>query len=1090
MDHHIEPLRNRCIVKRERLFPCKMTHCCRLAYSTFFFFLLSIGIASAQRALEPFTIRFDFEDRMLHAWSSYPLWQDTAYDDNFTVGAIIPGAQNLSITQLVNPYEPGDVWAGAQKKLDFFLSPEFSITAEYYIKTHLPVESITVRIAAGPLGKLDYTVRNPKTNCWEPLTLSYGDVIASNPRVAGENPIHAHGLAFLVKTPDADPVIPIYLGLDNITLHALRETAFQFVQPEMTKLTEWKPYIARKQYRRGELFTLRGVWPVKADRAALSIASFTDSGKVFLKTPLKQKDGQWALDPFRIGFEKGMYRGVLTAFREDTPVAETEFTFTVAPEGIGGKHPRLWFDAAGRQHIRRKLKEERSAGVAKEIASESARFRTDFPLERMKYDFDQFPDENWLVTRYSWSRNRITLVGESVYWNALAWSLLDDRAAGEYAKNVLAAYAGFPTWNHPWMVKNGRPFYLLMGDMAMYFALGYDLVYDLLSAEEGALIRKAFMKEVIRAVHKGYVEDNMVTTHTSNWIAAIVGGSLLCQTAIHGDGPEVETEPFLSGAVFKDYALIQHATGRDGGYGEGYNYYHYSSRSWSKSLPALENVFGIDLSARLNGVYDELVWSGRPTEKETFYFGDSRGALLPMESWAWLLPKYKDPLLAWMYRLSNTDESGMKSSKNVSGFQTFSGSGVSLFSIMQGVTLMDLIHDTESVSPKAPSDSTPVRLFRDIGSTVFRSGWGKDDFVFVMRTGPFYNHQHLDQGTFWLADRGCVFIGERQGSTYYDDPLYESHYTKPIAHSTILVDHRTQSQRTGDPRAFIDGFDDHAFVTHFLDGKHAAFSSGDIGRLYMGAVKSIQRNALYLKPRAILMLDTIVPAERNADITLLYQTGRLRDIAPGKKRSAIAREGNTLHIHHLAPEQVRVEAVETPHYLATLKSDAPLEREGMLTLTTRTDGAPLVIANLLTTAGENGAAIETVREKGCVRGRVSGTEFAFTTMPGSVYTVNNISTDALAVSRDSTTVFAAMCRTLSRNGSLILESDEPITCEVSENIVKYYRSTSGKTGFGVAVKPSRILVNGIAVKDWRWDGIRKVVTITIPEGEGTVTIYQ
>ena len=59
----------------------------------------------------------------------------------------------------------------------------------------------------------------------------------------------------------------------------------------------------------------------------------------------------------------------------------------------------------------------------------------------------------------------------------------------------------------------------------------------------------------------------------------------------------------------------------------------------------------------------------------------------------------------------------------------------------------------------------------------------------------------------------------------------------------------------GDPLVFANGFNDHAFMVHFLDGSDAAFSCGDIGRLYWGKVKQMRRNVLYLKPRTLLMLD-------------------------------------------------------------------------------------------------------------------------------------------------------------------------------------------------------------------------------------------
>ena len=84
----------------------------------------------------------------------------------------------------------------------------------------------------------------------------------------------------------------------------------------------------------------------------------------------------------------------------------------------------------------------------------------------------------------------------------------------------------------------------------------------------------------------------------------------------------------------------------------------------------------------------------------------------------------------------------------------------------------------------------------------------------------------------------------------------------------------------------------------------------------------------------------------------------------------------------------------------------------MLTVETRTAGRPLVIANMLTTAG--GDAVVPVHCKhgdGFITGRTAdGVSFAFSTAPGRIWTVDGISTDALALTWDGDTVFAAMVR--------------------------------------------------------------------------------
>jgi hypothetical protein len=375
-----------------------------------------------------------------------------------------------------------------------------------------------------------------------------------------------------------------------------------------------------------------------------------------------------------------------------------------------------------------------------------------------------------------------------------------------------------------------------------------------------------------------------------------------------------------------------------------------------------------------------------------------------------------------------------------------------------------------------------------VGTTVFKSGWENDDFVFVMRTGAFYNHQHLDQGAFWLADRGTLFLEERHGSSYYDDPLYQPWYTQSVGHSTILIDGNQQSQRVGDPLVFADGFNDFARVTHFLDGEFASFSAGDIGRLYWGKVKSLERNMLYLKPRMVLMLDTTIPAERDADVTLLYQTAYLNDITAGEKYSTITKSGISLYFMHLAPEKVTAAAEETPHYLSTLMRQNPLQKEGMLTVTARTDRIPLVMANLLTTTKGEKPDFTSEAKNGCMVGKAAGVDFSFNTRPGFVYNAGPVSTDAVAAAWKGPVTFAARCTSLSRDGKALVESKEPITCEVSVSSMKYYLSAEADVALAAASAPQSVTVNGKAVAGTRYDAAKKMVTVKLPAGEGVVSM--
>jgi len=1037
------------------------------------------SLACADVVLEPFSYTENFESRTLGAWASYPPWQDTAYDPNFRVNEIVPGDPNLSIEQRVTPYTNVDNYAGAQKLLDMYLVPGATVSLRYYLKSHLPAEFFKVRFAAGEFGKIDVTIPDPALNRWEWVTLSFVDFVKENPRIAGMEKVKVNALAVLTKFPDADPDMPVYLGLDDITFKGARAMAFKFAEPAVCKLPEFKPYIPKSHYCRGDTFKLSGDWNLGADKVALRIVSFTDTAKVAYSATLAGKGNLWSLKPLKLSFPEGLYLGKLTATKGGEYLSDTEFTIHIAPRNIGGQHPRLLFDSEKKAWMDERFKEDRFRDVYENIVKNAASQRERIPVESLVYDLDQFPDEKWLATWSAWG-SHIYNTDSALRWNSLAWVFHGDREAGIYAKDVLVRLAGWPDWTHPWQTKRGRFSEHRTGGWAHRVAFAYDCTYDLMSENERLEVRRAIMKNIVGGAFKTYVYNDNITGKTSNWLAMICGGALTNMAAMFGDGPDVENmEPYFTGTMIKFYAFIERVTDSvDGAWGEGLGYNNYSFTNMSYSAPSLLNVFNIDVTGPLVGTYREYIWAGLVKDRRYFYFGDSGGNLNPIENWAFLLDRSKDPLLGWYYnylRFGKVESNTKDSVRNDS------------VEYRRSMTFQDVLYDTENVPQDDPFDENPVRMFREVGTTVFKSGWEADDFVFVMRTGAFYNHQHLDQGSFWLADRGAVFMEERHNSTYYDDPLYQSWYTQPVGHSTILIDRNHQSQRVGDHLRFAGGFHDHAFIHHFLDGRDAAFSSGDIGRLYWGKVKCLRRNVLYLKPRTLVMLDTAVPGERDVDVTMLYQTAHLEDIAPGEDTSTVTKEGATLHIMHLAPGHVEVEAVETPHYLYTLQREKPLRKEGMLTVTARTAGNPLVVANLLTTTPEGGTPpVSTEEGPGFVTGTADGARFAFSTRPGRRYVVGDLETDAAAISWSADRAFAALCTVLKKDGRLLVSSEKPMTFEVGED-VSYCLAEPSEVMISAPPQPSVVTVNGEKVTDVRFDNERKAVVLTLPAGWGTVS---
>lgn len=1013
--------------------------------------------------LESWTYKEDFEKGSLAAWASYPLWQDIAYDPNFRVDKMVPGDENFSIVQKVTPYAHVDNYAGTQKLLDMVLVPGAELSFRYYLKANEKADFLKVRFAAGDLGKIDFTISQPERNKWTRVNLNFDDLARENPVIRNAKYLKIYALAFLTRVPDADPAMPFYLGLDDIILKAARATRFRFNEPAMYKLPEFNPYIPKIHYGKGDIFRLSGIWRVPAKKITLEIVSYTDQTQSFYKAELKKRNNEWVLAPVKVNFPDGLYLGRLTARDGAVQLAETEFTLHVFSGKQKGEHPRLLFDKDGKREIEKLFNAGQFGYVFKDIADNAKAERAKEPLENLVFDLDQFPDEDWLPTWNAFGAH-IYNTDAALQWNALAYAFHRDTTAGEYVKDVLLRLSDWPAWVSKWMMKRGRFTEHRMGTWSHSVALAYDLVYDLMTPGESAKIRKAVKEKIIGGAFKTYVYDDEATANTTNWIAHTAGGALMNLAAIVDDDDDSpDMEPAFTGSLMKFYTFIQRVTDTlDGSWGEGLVYNDYSFRNMSYSVPSLKNVFNIDLTVPLRNTYNEYIWGGIIKNRQWFSFGDSNDGIPSAAHWKFLLAAQKEPRLSWYYNY-----------------------------LKEGQTLEDVFFRTGNLPQRDPFEENPVKVFRKVGTTVFKSGWGKDDFVFVMRTGPFFNHQHLDQGSFYLADKGQMFIADQPvaKSNYYDDPLYQSDFTQPIAHSTILIDNNPQSQRVGDPVGFAPGFNDHAFIADFLDGEEAAFSRGDIGRLYWDKVSSLSRNVLYLKPGAVLMLDEVVPGKNDVAVSLLYHTAHLKDIRAGEKISTITKNDRSLNIAHLAPRHISSNAVETPHYLNTLLKERPLIKEGMLTVSAHTNGAPLVIANLLTT-GRAGSAPDITSRKGegFIEGMVSGKKFAFSTHPGKPYLIEEMATDALALTWDPECIFVARATVFEKEKVCRVASETPVTFELSKNGLKYYRARAGKFTIGVQQKPGTVMLNNRKLKDIEYNSALQTITLHIPEGEGIIVI--
>lgn len=1033
----------------------------RLRIAFLFLFLSFSTIASALE-YTPWTYHQDFETHEVMAWSSYPPIQDAAYEAPYIYpGTVVPGETGAALVKLIRPEYDAPQLTGVVKRLPMRLDDRSRVRFRYFIKTTLAPSWLGVDLPLANGDRIRARFPSPKTNAWVSADFSLADLLAASGR-ASAPALDITALAITVRFEHADPDLPIIVGFDDFTVSGNRAARFEFEEPKVQRLEEWDSAIALRHYRPGEALRLRGAFPNTAlEGAELRISRFDHPAVTVETAKLARNGGSWTLGkPLTLAAPKyraGMYTAEITGKRGGETAARSSFTFLVTDPALFSGHPRLWFtrDATGAFISKAKL--DRNAPYLNNLREMAKTAREKYPPE-VPYDLETFPSVGWLKS-FEPYRYRIATMPQAAFNNAVAAVVDNDPAAAEFARKTLVSLCKWPTWTHPFMEAKGHHIYLYQWYTAWNLALAYDLLSDRLSAEERRTVREAFVRNLLKPAYRTYVELDQCTCQESNWITAVTGGALTAACAILGEeGDTSALEPWLSGCLYKLRAHMDTAFGGDSACLEGFGYASGTMWIYSAVLPPIERCLGIDLSGKMNGSYREMFWAADHAKKEFYTFGDARFGVPTTSAFPWLVEKYRDPELAWFLDRYPPEP-------NFVSYHT-------------------MLSGTEGVPRKKP-DLAGASWFKKTGTVVFRSGEEEGPFVLTFRCGPFGNHQHLDQGTFLLADRGELLVTEQEYSDYYEDPFYQSTIIQPVGHNCPLVDHNPQSQRTGDHGEYAPGMTDHARITAFVGGKSMAFALGDLSPVYLGNVKSLRRGVLYLAPRTALVVDLLETAKGEASLDALFHGPRLDGVGSDNKAGFSIASGNaTLHGEVVYPAAPALRIDPDPVKLARYTNE-PIVSLGRVTVTSETRGGRTMSAVLLSTEPQLRKSTPftggTLLYLSGVRILVNGS--------GAETEQDGIRTDGpLAAAEENGAALMAEGTRCDVDGRPVLRSDVPATVLKEGAVVRYSAAKPGVLSFSAGEKVRTVSLNGAAVKGWKRDPGTGMITLSIPAGEGMIEV--
>lgn len=433
---------------------------------------------------------------------------------------------------------------------------------------------------------------------------------------------------------------------------------------------------------------------------------------------------------------------------------------------------------------------------------------------------------------------------DAIAYNALDYRLNANKAALAAARKALETMVSWPTWVPPRFQQHGLYTYYEVGVIAQRVAFGYDLIASELSAQEKQNTSDAFWKFVIQPAVNEYFTYNRDPIAASNWMANSVGGAIEAAVAVAGDTPgwRGREAPALAKLQFAYEELLHGLFPGDGSESEPFGYENFAMQGMSWGMSSL-NALGIHPagSARMvNGFWWPYYVTVRPgMQLDT---GDFNGHLTGLPGFAWGAATSGIPELRALY----------DSGTNLDLTQPVE-TGHNGHFLEERLGPIDLVCCSDPSQPFQPPP--PARIFPARGSAALRSGWSDDATVISLRVGPWFNHQHADEGSFQVAAFGTRLIDEAGYENYYTDPRYPDYFTQAAGHNTLLVDGNAFSQ-TAIASRFWPGFATPHFTSHVLAGG-IDFLASDLTSAYDGVLDHYDREFVFLKPDILIVRDRV-----------------------------------------------------------------------------------------------------------------------------------------------------------------------------------------------------------------------------------------
>ena len=367
---------------------------------------------------------------------------------------------------------------------------------------------------------------------------------------------------------------------------------------------------------------------------------------------------------------------------------------------------------------------------------------------------------------------------QRIFYLSYAYRVHGDRRYADRAIEEMLNTAEYEDWN--------PGHFLDVAEITMGMAIGYDWLYDEMTAEQRRKVASAISRHGLDA--SKIDKDAWFYTAFQNWNqvcnAGLVFGAIAVWDEYRDDAVMILDKCFDS-----NYLTLTEGYSKEGAYAEGYGYWGYGSAFQILLIAALESAFGSDMG--LMDGHDRFFRSGtfmqmmnRPTGL-CFDYADSGREAAAEHMLAWLAVKTGDESLLY--------PEVQKLRKNH-------------FSRMDMQRLLPFFLISARKIDFAKLQVPDGRFFTTGGLTplyIYRSGWESEDDTYLgIKAGLISsNHSHCDVGSFvfdadgvtWADDLGLqpYLSLESKGvdlwNRWQNSSRYDVFRIGPFSHNIITV---------------------------------------------------------------------------------------------------------------------------------------------------------------------------------------------------------------------------------------------------------------------------------------------------------------